>query len=230
MKKAITAFALGAVLLAGCSNAASNDKAANEAAANVQPADAPAENDANQADAAGTEEAVGDEQQIEVDKGLLNAEVTLPASFFEGEDQTSESIIADAKSKGVKDVTKNADGSYTYKMSKSVYNDMLKDAEKSVLDYAATLTDGQTFKSIRSVDHNKSLSEFTLTVDKAAFEGGFDGFAGLSLGMSAMMYQAFNGTAPDKYKVTINYKDAGTKEVFDTVVYPDALKDLQASE
>ncbi len=48
-----------------------------------------------------------------VDKGLLNVEVTVPASFLEGED--IDSVIAQAKEDGIKDVKKNDDGSVTYK-------------------------------------------------------------------------------------------------------------------
>ncbi|ACT04193.1 hypothetical protein [Paenibacillus sp. JDR-2] len=224
MKKTIALTALAALLLAGCSNGANKNEAAtgNNASSNAGTAATPA----NSSNA----ETKTDGGQIEVDKGLLNTELTLPASFFEGDERTSDQIIADVKSKGVKEVTANADGSYTYKMSKSVYNDMLKETEKGVLDYTEKMTDGTTFQSIKSVDHNKALSEFTVTVDKAAFESSFDAFAGLGLGVSAMMYQAFSGVAQDKYKITIHYKDADTKEVFNTVVYPDVLDDTQNAQ
>lgn len=59
------------------------------------------------------------EQSIEVDKGLLDVELTLPADFFE--DQTPEEIEAAAKEKGVKEVKVNEDGTVYYKMSKSAH-------------------------------------------------------------------------------------------------------------
>lgn len=44
------------------------------------------------------------EQTVGVDKGLLNVEITLPASMFEGED--IDTVIADAKKEGVTEVKK----------------------------------------------------------------------------------------------------------------------------
>jgi hypothetical protein len=52
---------------------------------------------------------------LEVDKGLLSVEVTIPSTFIEGED--IDNVVAKAKEDGIKDVTKNADGSVTYNMS-----------------------------------------------------------------------------------------------------------------
>lgn len=52
-----------------------------------------------------------------MDKGLLNVEVTIPATLYKGQD--IDSIISEAKNSGIKEVIKNDDGSLTYKMSKS---------------------------------------------------------------------------------------------------------------
>jgi len=41
-----------------------------------------------------------DEQNVDVDKGLLNVEITLPASMFEGED--IDTVIADVEKEGIK--------------------------------------------------------------------------------------------------------------------------------
>lgn len=55
-------------------------------------------------------------EDFAVDKGLLNVEITMPASFVEGED--IDNTIKEAEAEGI-EVTKNGDGSLTYKMSKS---------------------------------------------------------------------------------------------------------------
>ena len=49
----------------------------------------------------------------------------------------------------------------------------------------------------------------------------------MGLGMSGMLYQLFNGVDPDDYKVKINLKDEVTDEVFDSVIYPDALEEVE---
>jgi major membrane immunogen (membrane-anchored lipoprotein) len=163
-------------------------------------------------------------ESVEVNKGLLNVEVTLPASMFEGEDIDSD--IAEAEAKGIK-VTKNEDGSVTYKMSKSKHKEMMKELETELVKSIDEMKNGEDFASIQDISHNKSFSEFTLTVDKAAYENSFDGFAVFGLGVSGMYYQLFNGVNADNYKVKILVKDVATGEVFDEIVYPDELEDTE---
>lgn len=162
-------------------------------------------------------------EAVSVDKSLLNVEVTLPASMFEGED--IDTVIANAKNDGIKDVTKNEDGSLTYKMSKSKHKELMKELETSVKDSIEEMKTSGDFVSLKDITHNDSFSEFTLLVDKAAYENSMDGFAALGYGMSGMMYQMFNGTDAENTKVTIFIKDEATQETFDEIVYPDALKD-----
>lgn len=194
-------FVLVLVVLSACGNDDSNKK----------------ENTAS--DQAGEKSADQEEQGVEVDKGLLNVEVVLPKEFIGEEDV--DQLIADAKEEGVKEVTKNDDGSLTYKMSKSVYNGMMKDMTQSTLDYIEEMKNNEDFTSIKDVISNKSFSEFTIVADQEGFENSFDGFAALGLGMSGLFYQVFDGVTGDDAKVTIAVENAETGEVFDTMVYPD---------
>jgi len=169
-----------------------------------------------------TEESGG---ALEVDKGLLTVEVTIPATFIEGED--IDNVVAEAKKDGIKDVTKNEDGSVTYKMSKAQHKKMMKEMKTSVTTYVDEIVNDEDFASIQDIKHNGSFSEFTVVVDKAAYENSFDGFAMLGLAMSGMYYQAFEGTNADKLNVTVHSKDASTGEIFGTTVYPDALEEME---
>lgn len=162
-------------------------------------------------------------KSIEVDKKLLNVEVTIPATFFEGEE--IEQIIAEAKEDGIKEVVQNDDGSITYKMSKADHKKMLKDMENDINSTIEDITTNEDFTSIQDIKANKNFSEFTMVVDQEAFENSFDGFAALSLAFSGMFYQLFNGVAPDDYAVTVHIEDATSGEVFDSIIYPDALQD-----
>ncbi|NMD72624.1 hypothetical protein HHO41_20510 [Bacillus sp. DNRA2] len=201
MKKLLLIFlAFGLVLLTACSSAneANTDKKSDKGK-NVEKSEA-----------------------IEVDKGLLNVEVTLPASMFEDEDV--DSAIAKAEANGIK-VTKYNDGSVTYKMSKSRHKEMIKDLEKELIKSIDEMKNDAELASIQDITHNQSFSELTLIVDKVAYENSFDGFAVLGLGFSGMYYQLFNGIDVDHLKVTIFVKDGATGEVFDEIVYPDALED-----
>lgn len=172
------------------------------------------------------EEAEKDTDQngkVEVDKGLLSVEINLPASFFEGED--IDEVIAEAKEEGAAEVTKNEDGSLTYKMSKSKHKEMMTDMKESLLEYVDELTTSEDYPSIKEVTYQKSFKEFTVVVEKEAFENGFDGFAALGLGMSGLYYQLFNGANMEESKVTIHLEDEVTGEVFSSIVYPDALEE-----
>jgi len=162
---------------------------------------------------------------LEVDKGLLSVEVTIPATFMEGED--IDNVVAEAKKDGIKDVTKNEDGSVTYKMSKAEHKKMMKEMKTNVTTYVEELVNDEDFASIQDIKHNGSFSEFTVVVDKATFENSFDGFATLGLAMSGMYYQAFDGTNADKLNVTVHSEDASTGEIFGTAVYPDALEEME---
>ena len=207
MKKNLLAFLLLSLLiLAACSS--KND--ANE------------KEDNNNQDEKKTEETSG---SVAVDKGLLNVEVTIPASFLEGED--IDTVVAQAKEEGIKDVTKNDDGSVTYKMSKTKHKEMMQEMKASVTEYVDELISGEDFASIKNVEYNKDFSKFTLEVDKEAFENSFDGFAAMGLAMSGMFYQLYDGVDAEKLNVTIDTVDQSTGEVFGTVDYPEAFEGME---
>lgn len=74
---------------------------------------------------------------------------------------------------------------------------------------------------------NKSGGDELPSAERLNYENSFDGFAVLGLGFSGMYYQLFNGIDSDHLKVTIFVKDGATGEVFDEIVYPDALEDKE---
>lgn len=170
------------------------------------------------------------QDSVEVDKGLLTVEVTIPASFYEGEDVNVEEIITEAEKDGVKKVTKNEDGSLTYKMSKSQHKKMLKDMESEIQQTIKEIESNEDFTSIDSIKSNQSYDEFTLSVNQSEYENSMDGFATLGLAMQSMFYQLFSGVDEEDYQVTIHLMNKDTSKVFDTVVYPDALEALEKNK
>lgn len=167
-------------------------------------------------------------ENVAVDKGLLNVELTLPASFFEGQDM--DEVIAEAEENGAKEVTKNEDGSLTYKMSKSEHKKMMDEMEKEMITFIDEMETSEDYPSIQKVEYNKSFTEYTVVVDQEAFESGFDGFGLLGLAIQSMYYQVFDGVKEEDYQTTVHMKNAETSEVFDTIVYPDALEDMGETE
>lgn len=162
------------------------------------------------------------DESFKVDKGLLNVEVTIPASLFEG--QEIDSVITEVKKERIKEVIKNDDGSVTYKMSKSVHKEMMKEMEKDILETIEEIKTSKDFASIKDVSYNKSFTEFTLTVNKEQFENSFDAMASMGLALTGMYYQLFSGVDSEKFKVTVIFKDESNGEVINTIVYPDDLK------
>jgi PBP1b-binding outer membrane lipoprotein LpoB len=165
-------------------------------------------------------------ESVEVDKKLFNVEVTLPASMFEGE--SIEDIKNAAKENDIKEVTENDDGSITYKMSKDVHKKLMEEISTSIKETVEETKTSEDFVSIKDITYNKSFSEFTMLVDKETYENSMDGFATMALGMTGMLYQMYDGATEDEYSVTIKVKDESTEEVFDEVVYPDALEETES--
>ena len=168
-----------------------------------------------------------EEQSVGVDKGIFNVEVTLPAEFFEGED--IDQAIADAKADGIKEATKNPDGSVTYKMSKEKHKEMMKEMEDGIKESMNEMANSEDYSSISEVTVNEDYNKFTLIVDKAAYENSFDSFAAFGLGMIGMYYQVFDGKNADEAKVEINVQDATTKEILNTTVFPDDMEEEESN-
>jgi len=201
------------ILLTACSSTEQTQTTQNE--------NEPVKKKENQAK---EEQGQEEEKPIEVDKGLMNVEVTLPASLFQGEEL--DRVIAEAKAAGIGEVSKNSDGSITYTMSKAKHEEMMMQMEKDLIRSIEEMKDNADLVSVQDITHNQSFSEFTLVVDKEAYKKGFDGFAVLGLGISGMFYGILNGVDPDENKITIFVVDEATQEVFEEMVYPDDLEDL----
>lgn len=165
-----------------------------------------------------------DEEGIEVDKGLLNVEVTLPSSFFEEDDLAK--IEAEMKEEGNADVTQNDDGSITIKMSKKDHKEMMKEMEEDFIETITEIIEDDELASIQDITYNKDFAELKMIVEKEAFENSLDGFATLSLGFGSLFYQAFDGKDIEKEEVHILLIDEATNEAFEEITYPDALDEI----
>ena len=164
---------------------------------------------------------VGDEESsagLEVDEGLFNVEVTVPAGFIEG--QTEADIAANAEEAGYTDYVMNADGSVTYTMPKAAYEEALQEMRDGV-DEAIQEAANESPDVFTSVTYDKSLANFDVKVNRAAYEQDFGaGFIGFTLGLSGMFYQMFEGVPTEEQRVVIDFIDGATGEVFDTQNWP----------
>ncbi|WP_128660053.1 hypothetical protein [Paenibacillus sp. 598K] len=210
MKKALGVLLAATIFIAGCG--AGNDKANN---AHTNDNDGAAVTSQN-GDAGGAVDGL----QIEEKDGDIV--LRLPAGMFEGQDL--DQVIEQAKAEGVKDAVKNDDGSLTYTMSKKHHKEMLTEMGQGIADYTKELVAEGTFASVKAVDFAKDFSEFTLTVDQEAYQGSMDAFAAMGLGIQGMMYKMMQGLPEAEQKVTVHLKDENSGDVFDSIVYPDAMQ------
>lgn len=155
------------------------------------------------------------------DSETKTVSITLPALLL-GETDLGE-VIKQATEQGITGVQPNADGSLTYDMPATVHKQLLEDLAAGIQESAEELKTGERFPSIKKLDYNKEMTEFTMVVDKAAYIDNFDGISTLAIGWQGMIYQAVAGAAAEEIKVTINVKDQSTGELVETIVYPDAF-------
>lgn len=182
-------------------------------------------NDQNQ----DTEESANEESGIEVDKGLLNVEITLPASLV-GEDGM-EDFEASVKETVDSDITLNDDGSVTVKMSKSDHKKMLEELKEEFVASVDSIIEDESFVTIQDITYNKDLTNIQMIVsDQESFENSFDGFATLSLGIGSLFYQAFDGKDLTKDIITIEIVDQSTNETIHEIIYPDVLDEMGEEE
>lgn len=141
-------------------------------------------------------EAIGD---VEVDKGLFNVTLTVPADFADA-DKTQTDYNALAKEKGYKSITLNADGSLTYVMTKSQHKDLMDEMVKTFqkqLDEMCGSTDYPNFVSIK-VNDKYTKFEVVTKSDELDFN---ESFSVLLFYIISGMYNVFNGTPVDNCDV-----------------------------
>lgn len=174
-----------------------------------------------------TSESQSSEQGLEVDKGLLDVTINFPASMFQ--DGISDDDIKSAKADGI-DVTKNADGSVTYKMSKATHKKLMDEYKKSTQEALDKLKTSGDYESIKDVKSNDDFSQITISVDKAKYQDSMDAFAALSAGFQGMFYQIFDGRDANSTSVKVSFVDANSGGEIDSVTYPDALQESSPSK
>lgn len=173
----------------------------------------PTDQVAQGSDPVGSEGILGGESQdwdtlsgVNVDSGLFNVTLTLPADYLE-EGTTQEQLEAEAKENGFKSVTLNDDGSATYVMTKSQHRDMMQEIKQSIDEGLAEMAHSEEFPGIVSVEANDDYTKYKVTVDSEEV-GLSESLATIGLYLFSGTYHVFNGTKPDN--VNIQYINSTT--------------------
>ena len=172
----------------------------------------------------GTESSGG----VQVDAGLLNVDVTLAASFFDG--QTEEDIKAEAKENGFSDCKINADGSVTYTMSKKKYSEELDEIKKGFEEMVAGYLEGEDkVASFVDIQYNDDFSKIDIFVDAQKYSM-WDSLYAMVFYITGAYYQAFAGVANGDIDVVVNFIDNSTKSVLNTASYKDFIGNTSSEE
>lgn len=154
--------------------------------------------------------------QVEVDKGLLNVEITIGADMLETFDETAEEFKASLEENeevDFKDVTINEDGSVTFKMSKSDHNKMMDEMLKSIDSSIAEITQNkEDYPNVIDITHDKDLLNWKIKMSSTE-QNISESFLCFGLAIQSIFYHAYNGD--EQADVIVDYVDEDGN-VFDT--------------
>lgn len=155
--------------------------------------------------------------KVQVDEGLLNVTITLPASYFE--DMTDFDPDTYANEQGFKEVAVNEDGSISITMSKTKHNELMAQMKASLDQAFMELIEAEDTPYIKAVTSPDGYTTVIVDVDKAGYESAFD-LTPLAIGISVMIYQQYDGS---ELHCEVIIRDVDSGETLNSVVYPDAM-------
>ena len=153
---------------------------------------------------------------IDVDKGLLNVEITIPAEaaeYYGFNFESQEEADAYAKEQGFKSATLGDDGSVTIVMSKSQHEKTMEGLSKTIDEALQEMIGSEDYPNITAVEHNDNYTSFTVTT-KSVELGFNESFSVLSFYIYGGMYNSFNGTPADN--IHVDFINEASGEVIDS--------------
>lgn len=163
-----------------------------------------------------------DNDEIQVDEGLISIEITIPASFYEGEDMSTFDADAYASENDFKSAVVNEDGSVTISMTKKRHNSLMDDFRTTINDAFEEMVGAEDTPYIKEINCSDNYDQIEIVVDKDGYDNGglYSAFIPLQVYLQGAIYQVFNG---EETRSEISIVDAATGETFESVVYPDDL-------
>ena len=179
-------------------------------------ADTSAEAADNKTEDQNASQATTGEGGIDVDKGLMNVEITIPAEAAETYGfhfESQEEADAYAKEQGFKSVTLGDDGSITIVMSKAQHKKTMEELNKTLDEAVQEMVGSEDYPNITAIEHNDDYTNFkvTTTSEELSFN---ESFSGVAFFMFGAMYNSFNGTSADN--IHVDYINEASGEVIDT--------------
>jgi len=164
-------------------------------------------------------------ESVKVDEGLLTVDITLAASFFEGDSE--EDIKAAAEDSGFTACRINDDGSVTYTMTKAKHKEMLEELRESFDEAIESLLEGEdAVESFEAINCSEDYSTVDIIVDKEKFTS-WDKLYAMTFYITGAYYQAFAGVADEDIDVIVNFVDSKTEEVLETASYKEFISSAE---
>lgn len=150
---------------------------------------------------------------IDVDKGLFNVTITLPADFLDEEKTQADYDAIVKETNGLKSITLNEDGSATYVMTKKRHKEMLQDLADSYHESLDEMVSSEDYPNITAITVNDDFTNFTVTT-KSTSLGLMESLSILIFYMEGGMYGAMSGVTPEN--IHVDFVNADTGEIIDS--------------
>lgn len=149
--------------------------------------------------------------QIDVEEGIFDVELTIPADFI-GE-QTQSDLDETAKEYGFKSIILNSDGSATYTMTKQQHEKLMEEYRTQLNNTLNELVGSEDYPNFTAIEANENFTEFTITTKSTELDM-TESFSVIAFYMLGGWYNAFNGEEVSNISVT--FVNATTGEVIST--------------
>ena len=202
----LIATALLTAALTACSGNGGTSATTSNSASNAEQQTATASATTSEDKTQGASQASTGDSGIDVDKGLLNVEITIPAEtaeYYGFNFESQEEADAYAKEQGFKSATLGDDGSVTIVMSKSQHKKTME----------GEMIGSEDYPNITAVEHNDNYTSFTVTT-KSEELGFNESFSVLAFYIYGGMYNSFNGTPADN--IHVDFINEASGEVIDS--------------
>ena len=212
----LIATALLTAALTACSGNGGTSATTSNSASNAEQQTATASATTSEDKTQGASQASTGDSGIDVDKGLLNVEITIPAEtaeYYGFNFESQEEADAYAKEQGFKSATLGDDGSVTIVMSKSQHKKTMEGLSQKIDEALQEMIGSEDYPNITAVEHNDNYTSFTVTT-KSEELGFNESFSVLAFYIYGGMYNSFNGTPADN--IHVDFINEASGEVIDS--------------
>lgn len=204
MKKKSAILLLSTILfLSACGSNGQGDVIENTSGENTVESTADEKDDSSLDDTTNNLDAL---EQVEVDEGLFNVELTIPAEYVGEQTQADLDVIA--KEHGFKSIVINADGSATYTMTKKQHEEFLQELRDQMKNTLDEMIGSQEYPNFTKIEANDSFTAFTITTKSTELEF-TESISVLAFYMYGGIYSIFSGENVDNISVTFINESTG---------------------